>query len=89
LNLPKEPVSYSTLDYKDSVNPTGWVSWNCCSTWCLGYMYQFLDEHDMWSLVEKNPKETGVLEKYNTKVSLWELKKIVKITFFSIRTVST
>jgi hypothetical protein len=25
-------------------------------------MYQFLDEHDMWSLVEKNPKETGVLE---------------------------
>jgi hypothetical protein len=33
-------------------------------------MYQFLDEHDMWSLVEKNPKETGVLEKHNTKVSL-------------------
>jgi hypothetical protein len=31
-------------------------------------MYQFLDE--MWSLVEKNPKETGVLEKHNTKVSL-------------------
>jgi hypothetical protein len=29
----------------------------------------------MWSLVEKNPKETGVLEKHNTKVSLWELKK--------------
>jgi hypothetical protein len=25
-------------------------------------MYQFLDEHDMWSLVEKNLKETGVLE---------------------------
>jgi hypothetical protein len=24
----------------------------------------------MWSLVEKNPKETGVLEKHNTKVSL-------------------
>jgi hypothetical protein len=35
-------------------------------------MYQFLDEHDMWSLVEKNPKETGVLENHNTKVSLWE-----------------
>jgi hypothetical protein len=33
-------------------------------------MYQFLDEEDMWSLVEKNPKETGVLEKHNTKVSL-------------------
>jgi hypothetical protein len=36
-------------------------------------MYQFLDAHDnddMWSLVEKNPKETGVLEKHNTKVSL-------------------
>jgi hypothetical protein len=30
-------------------------------------MYQFLDEQDMWSLVEKNPKETRVLEKYNTK----------------------
>jgi hypothetical protein len=25
-------------------------------------MYQFLDEMDMWSLVEKNLKETGVLE---------------------------
>jgi hypothetical protein len=23
LSLPKEPVSDSTLDYKDSVNPTG------------------------------------------------------------------
>jgi hypothetical protein len=33
-------------------------------------MYQFLDEHDMWSLVEKNPKETRVLEKQNTKVNL-------------------
>jgi hypothetical protein len=43
----------------------------------------------MWSLVEKNPKERGVLEKHNTKVSLWELKKIVKIIFFPIGTVST
>jgi hypothetical protein len=33
-------------------------------------MYQFLDEQNKWSLVEKKPKETGVLEKYNTKVSL-------------------
>jgi hypothetical protein len=33
-------------------------------------MYQFLDEQDMWSLVEKNPKETRVLEKQYTKVSL-------------------
>jgi hypothetical protein len=33
-------------------------------------MYQFLDEMDMWRLVEKNPKETRVLEKHNTKVSL-------------------
>jgi hypothetical protein len=32
-------------------------------------MYQFLDEHDMWSLVGKNPKDTKVLEKHNTKVS--------------------
>jgi hypothetical protein len=23
LSLPKEPISNSTLDYKDSVNPTG------------------------------------------------------------------
>jgi hypothetical protein len=38
-------------------------------------MYQFLNEHDMWSLVEKNPKkETRVLEKHNTKVSLREKK---------------
>jgi hypothetical protein len=33
-------------------------------------MYQILDEHDMWSLVEKNPKEAGMLEKHNTKVRL-------------------
>jgi hypothetical protein len=33
-------------------------------------MYQFLNEHDMWSLVEKNPKEMRVLKKHNTKVSL-------------------
>jgi hypothetical protein len=32
-------------------------------------MYQFLDEQDMWSLVEKNLKEMGVLEKHNTTVS--------------------
>jgi hypothetical protein len=32
-------------------------------------MYQFLDEEDMWSLVEKNPKKTGVLEKHNVEVS--------------------
>jgi hypothetical protein len=30
-------------------------------------MYQFLDEMDMWSLVEKNSKEMGVLEKHNPK----------------------
>jgi hypothetical protein len=29
-----------------------------------------LDEIDMWSLVEKNPKKTGMLEKHNTEVSL-------------------
>jgi hypothetical protein len=78
LSLPREPIFYSTLEYKDFVNPTGWVSWNCCLTWCWGYMYRFLDEMDMWSLVEKNPKETGVLEKHNTKVNLWELKRMVK-----------
>jgi hypothetical protein len=72
LSLSKEPVSTSTLDYKDSVNLTGCGSWNCCSTWYWGYMYQFLNEMDMWSIVEKNPKEMGVLEKHNTKVSLWE-----------------
>jgi hypothetical protein len=33
-------------------------------------MYQFLDEQGMWSLVEINPKEMGVLEKHNTKVSV-------------------
>jgi hypothetical protein len=44
---------------------------------------------DMRSFVEKNPKENGVLEKHNTKVSLWELKKIVKIMFFLIGAVST
>jgi hypothetical protein len=74
LSLPTKPISDSTLDCKDSVNPTGCGSWNCCSKWCWSYMYQFLDEMDMWSLVEKNPKEIGVLEKHNTKVSLWEKK---------------
>jgi hypothetical protein len=85
----REPVSDSALAYKDFMNPTRCGSWNCCSTWCRGYMYQFLDEEDMWSLVAKNPKGMGVLEKYNTKVSLWEQKKIVKIMFFSIGVVST
>jgi hypothetical protein len=33
-------------------------------------MCQFLDEQDMWSLVEKNPKETRVLEKHNKKINL-------------------
>jgi hypothetical protein len=33
-------------------------------------MYQFLDEQDMWSLLEKNPKKMGVLEKQNIKESL-------------------
>jgi hypothetical protein len=33
-------------------------------------MYLLLDELDMWNLVEKNPKDMGVLEKHNTKVSL-------------------
>jgi hypothetical protein len=33
-------------------------------------MYQFLDDIDMWNLVEKNPKEIGVIEKHKTKVSL-------------------
>jgi hypothetical protein len=32
-------------------------------------MYQFLDEQGMWNLVEKNPKETRVFKKHNTKVS--------------------
>jgi hypothetical protein len=33
-------------------------------------MYQFLDEQDMSSSVEKNPREIGMLEKHNTKVCL-------------------
>jgi hypothetical protein len=31
-------------------------------------MHQFLDEQDMWSLVEKNPKQRGVLEKHNIEI---------------------
>jgi hypothetical protein len=45
-------------------------------------MHQFLDEMDTWSLVEKNPKETMVLEKHYTKVSLWELKNKNKNNVF-------
>jgi hypothetical protein len=37
-------------------------------------MYQFLDEHDMWSLVERNPKETWVLEKHQT---FYEFMRII------------
>ena len=44
-------------------------------------MFQILDEMDMWSLVEKNPKDTGVLEKHNTKVSLWKKKNSKKSCF--------
>ena len=38
-------------------------------------MYQFLDELDIWSLVEKNPKKTGMLEKHNTKGKFMKIKK--------------
>jgi hypothetical protein len=52
-------------------------------------MYQFLDEMDMWSLIEKNPKEIGVLEKHNTKDKFMRIKKnSKKIMFFSIGMVS-
>jgi hypothetical protein len=37
-------------------------------------MYQFLDAQNMWSLVEKVPKEMGMLEKHNTKVSFLIIK---------------
>jgi hypothetical protein len=33
-------------------------------------MYRFLDEMNMWNLVGKKSKDTGVLEKHNTKVTL-------------------
>jgi hypothetical protein len=46
-------------------------------------MYQFLDEMDMWSLLEKNPKETGVLEKHNTKGKFMRIKKNSKKSCFS------
>jgi hypothetical protein len=77
LNLSKEPFFIQPWTIKDFVNPTGCASWNCCSTWCWGYMYQFLDEMDIDNRFSwKNPEEMRVLE-------------IVKIMFFSIRTVST
>jgi hypothetical protein len=31
-------------------------------------MYQFLDEQDMGSLVEKKSQKKGVLEKHNTEI---------------------
>jgi hypothetical protein len=34
------------------------------------FFFLSLPKEPIWSLVEKNPKETGVLEKHNTKVSL-------------------
>jgi hypothetical protein len=46
-------------------------------------MYQFLDEQDMWSLVDKNPKETGVLEKHNTKVVYENKKRRKNHVFFN------
>jgi hypothetical protein len=44
-------------------------------------MYQFLDEHGMWSLVEKNPKEMGCL-KNTIQGKFMRIKKEVKIMFF-------
>jgi hypothetical protein len=32
-------------------------------------MYQFLDEQDMWSLVEKNPKETVFLNQNSEHIA--------------------
>jgi hypothetical protein len=37
-------------------------------------MYQFLDEMDMWSLIEKNPKETGCLKNIIQRY-VYEIKK--------------
>jgi cell division protein FtsL len=47
-------------------------------------MYQLLDEQDLWSLVEKYPKETGGAWKTQYKGKFMRIKKIVKIMFFSI-----
>jgi hypothetical protein len=58
-------------------------------------MYQFLDEMDMWSVVERNSKGTGSLKNI-IQSKLMRIIKIkikikikVKVMFFSIRTMST
>jgi hypothetical protein len=55
------PLGVKLLEVK-SLPPPG-----CEFPLTRSYMYKFLDEHDMWSLVEKYPKETRVLEKHNTR----------------------
>jgi hypothetical protein len=46
-------------------------------------MYQFLDEQDMLSLVEKNPKQMGVLEKHNRGKFFIILKNNKNHVFFN------
>jgi hypothetical protein len=36
----------------------------------------------MWSLVEKNPKKIGMLEKHNTKIKFMKIKNKIKNNFF-------
>jgi hypothetical protein len=41
----------------------------CISSRSFTFVYQFLDEEDIWSVDGKKPKETGLFEKHNPEVS--------------------
>ena len=61
-NIPRNSISDSSSDCKDYMDSVGYGSLNSCLPWCSCYMNQFYSKKDMWSLVGKNPKDTGLFE---------------------------
>jgi hypothetical protein len=55
----------------------------CTSGRSFIFVFEFLDEGDMWSVDGKKPEETGLFEKHNFEVSLCQ-KKQGNIMYFSI-----
>jgi hypothetical protein len=46
----------------------------CTSGRSFIFVFEFLDEGDMWSVDGKKPEETGLFEKHNFEVSLCQKK---------------
>jgi hypothetical protein len=47
----------------------------CTSGRSFIFVFEFLDEGDMWSVDGKKPEETGLFEKHNFEVSLCKKRR--------------